>query len=39
MCGKALVRLNPEIAEEPDGAEDVLYRLRAILTGVRTDGR
>ena len=27
----ALVRLNPEIAEQPDRADEVLYRLRAIL--------
>ena len=35
---RALIRLNPEIEAEPDRAEDVLYRLRAILLGVRTDG-
>ena len=35
---EALIRLNPEIAAQPDRAEDVLYRLRAILMGVRTDG-
>ena len=35
---EALVRLNPEIAAQPDRAEDVLYRLRAIIMGVRTDG-
>lgn len=34
----ALIRLNPEIEAEPDRADDVLYRLRAILLGVRTDG-
>jgi type I restriction enzyme R subunit len=34
----ALVRLNPEIAAEPDRADEVLYRLRAILLSVRTDG-
>jgi type I restriction enzyme, R subunit len=34
----ALVRLNPEIAAQPDRADDVLYRLRAILMGVRSDG-
>jgi type I restriction enzyme R subunit len=34
----ALVRLNPEIASHPDRADDVLYRLRAIILGVRTDG-
>ena len=35
---EALIRLNPEIAAEPEWADDVLYRLRAILMGVRTDG-
>lgn len=35
---EALIRLNPEIAAEPDRAEDVLHRLRAILLSVRTDG-
>ncbi len=35
---ETLIRLNPEIAAQPDRADDVLYRLRAILTGVRTDG-
>ena len=35
---EALIRLNPEIAAQPDRVDDVLYRLRAILMGVRTDG-
>jgi len=35
---EALIRLNPEIAAQPDRADDVLYRLRAILLGVRNDG-
>jgi type I restriction enzyme, R subunit len=35
---EALIRLNPDIAAEPDRADDVLYKLRAILMGVRTDG-
>ena len=35
---EALVRLNPEIAAQPDRAEDVLYRLRAIIMSVRSDG-
>jgi type I restriction enzyme, R subunit len=34
----ALVRLNPEIAAYPDRADEVIYRLRAILLSVRTDG-
>jgi type I restriction enzyme R subunit len=35
---EALIRLNPEIAAQPDRADDVLYRLRAILMNVRSDG-
>ena len=35
---EALLRLNPEITAQPDRADDVLYRLRAILMGVRADG-
>ena len=35
---EALIRLNPEIAAQPARADDVLYRLRAILMGVRSDG-
>lgn len=35
---EALVRLNPEIAARPDRADDVLYKLRAIIMGVRGDG-
>jgi type I restriction enzyme, R subunit len=35
---EALIRLNPEIAAQPDRADDVLYKLRAIMMGVRTDG-
>src|SRR5262245_49085364 len=34
----ALIRINAEIAAQPERAEDVLYRLRAILMGVRGDG-
>ena len=34
----ALIRLNPVIAAQPDRADDVLYRLRAIIMGVRSDG-
>ena len=34
----ALIRLNPTIAAQPDRAADVLYRLRAIIMGVRSDG-
>jgi len=35
---EALVRLNPSIAAQPDRVDDVLYRLRAIIMGVRSDG-
>jgi type I restriction enzyme R subunit len=35
---RALIRLNPEIAAAPDRAEDVLYKLRAVVLGVRSDG-
>ena len=35
---EALIRLNPEIAGQPDRAKDVLHRLRDILMGVRSDG-
>lgn len=35
---KALIRLNPEITEVPDRAEEVLSKLRAVLLGVRNDG-
>jgi type I restriction enzyme R subunit len=35
---EALIRLNPEIAERPDRADEVLYRLRAILLSVGTEG-
>lgn len=34
----ALIRLNPAIAESPGRADDVLYRLRAIVMGARSDG-
>ena len=35
---EALARLNPEIAADPDSADEVLYRLRAIVLAVRSDG-
>ncbi|HEY7767817.1 HsdR family type I site-specific deoxyribonuclease, partial [Longimicrobium sp.] len=35
---EALARLNPEIAAVPDRADEVLYRLRAIVLAVRSDG-
>ncbi len=38
MLRDALIRLNPEIAAQPDRADEVLYRLRAIPLAVQTDG-
>ncbi|MCD6391909.1 MAG: type I restriction endonuclease subunit R [Planctomycetes bacterium] len=34
----ALIRLNPEIKAQPDRAEEVLYRLRAIVMSVHGEG-
>ncbi|RWQ45674.1 MAG: HsdR family type I site-specific deoxyribonuclease [Mesorhizobium sp.] len=34
----ALIRLNPDITANPSRVEDVLYRLRAIVMGARSDG-
>ena len=34
----ALIRLNPEITEEPARADEVIYRLRGIILGVTGDG-
>ena len=34
----ALVRLNPDIAAQPGRADEVLYRLRAVVLSVRSDG-
>ncbi|GAC1519772.1 MAG: hypothetical protein NVS2B16_26340 [Chloroflexota bacterium] len=35
---EALIRLNPEIAAQPDRADEVMYKLRAILLSVQADG-
>jgi type I restriction enzyme R subunit len=35
---QALVKLNPEIAEKPDRADEVMYKLRAILLSVGSEG-
>ena len=35
---ESLIRLNPEIAAQPDRADEVLYKLRAIVLSVRSDG-
>ena len=34
----ALIRLNPEMADKPDRADEVFYKLRAILLSVSSDG-
>ncbi|MCU0772317.1 MAG: DUF559 domain-containing protein [Verrucomicrobia bacterium] len=34
----ALIRLNPEIANQPDRADEVIYALRAIILSVQADG-
>ena len=34
----AMIRLNPEIAIRPERADEVLYKLRAIVLSVRVDG-
>ena len=35
---EALIRLKPSIAEQPDHADEVIYRLRAIIQSVGSDG-
>jgi len=35
---QALIKLNPEIAAQPDRADEVIYKLRAILLSVQNDG-
>ena len=35
---EALVRLNPEIAAQPDRADEVIYNLRACILSVQADG-
>ena len=34
----ALIRLNPEIEAKPDRADEVFYKLNAIIQGVESDG-
>jgi hypothetical protein len=38
MLRDALIRLNPEIKAQPDRADEVLYRLRAIPLSVQSEG-
>ena len=35
---EALIKLNPEIAAQPDRADEVIYNLRACILSVQTDG-
>ena len=35
---QALIRINPEIAAQPDRADEVIYNLRACLLSVQSDG-
>ena len=35
---EALLRLNPEIAAQPDRADEVIYALRAVILSVQADG-
>ena len=35
---EALIRLNPEIAAQPDRADEVIYALRATILSVQADG-
>ena len=35
---EALIRLNPEIRNRPERADEVIYKLRAIILSVRADG-
>lgn len=35
---QALIRLNPEISVQPDRADEVIYKLRAILLSVKAEG-
>ncbi|MBN1934156.1 MAG: HsdR family type I site-specific deoxyribonuclease [Anaerolineae bacterium] len=35
---EALIRLNPTIAAQPERADEVMYKLRAIVLSVRSDG-
>lgn len=34
----ALIRLNPEIAAKPERADEMLFRLRAVILAVYSDG-
>lgn len=38
MLSEALIQINPEISAQPDRAEEVIHRLRAIIQGVQSDG-
>jgi len=38
LLRQALIKLNPEIAAQPDRADEVIYKIRAILLTVQNDG-
>jgi type I restriction enzyme R subunit len=38
LIREALIKLNPEIVDQPDRADEVIYKLRAILLTVQNDG-
>ena len=35
MVKEALIRLNPEIAEDPSRADEVIYKLRTVILSVQ----
>jgi type I restriction enzyme R subunit len=35
MIKEALIRLNPEIAEEPSRADEIIYKLRTVILSVQ----
>lgn len=39
MVKSALIRLNPEIAEEPSRADEVIYKLRSLILSVQPHWR
>jgi hypothetical protein len=38
LLRETLIKLNPEIAGQPDRADEVIYKLRAIVLSVQNDG-
>ena len=39
MVKEALIRLNPEIAEDPSRADEVIYKLRTVILSVQPHNR